>query len=365
MWSRRQIIFLVLCALGFLSLLWSAADFFALMNGERIGHSFCSINSYWNCDRASTSPVGSWNGFPLGLLGALWFLSVAFLGLSKGKISKVFLRGLLISGLLASLFLFFYLLRLKTGCVICFFAYFCIWAASILGWKSATAKISEKTAFVSIALCAVVLAAYGFLARGTFESKFSEDEFQKWFQAKEEVPTVSPFQKGNPNGKITVVEFSDFGCPYCAFAAETLLPYLAQQPDVRIVYYPFPLDSSCNSDLTRMVHPHACDWARGAYCASEQGVLWEYHDRAFKIARSYGELPPLSEIWDEFHIPNSEAFKACLAKPETDQEIRKLIKVAIQLKIGSTPSFFIAGRRFEGFIPMPLLRRTLEELRKN
>jgi protein-disulfide isomerase len=76
-----------------------------------------------------------------------------------------------------------------------------------------------------------------------------------------------------------------------------------------------------------------------------------------------GELPVLTEVLDEFDL-DSNALKTCLTKPETTQELQRLIEVARQLKITTTPSFFIAGRRFEGFVPMPLLRRALEELRK-
>jgi protein-disulfide isomerase/uncharacterized membrane protein len=364
--TKRHVVFLVVCALGFSALLWSAADFFSLMSGDRIGGSFCSINAYWNCDRASLSPLGSWWGIPIGLAGAAWFFTVAVVSLFSDRRAFVFLRILFAIAILKSLILFGYLLHLKTGCVICFFSYACIIATTCLGWRRFPAgRLSNTAGGFWLAMGLIGLTLYGAVEMNRSAVKISDEEVRHWLDMREEVPLVSKLQKGNPDGKIQIAEFSDFGCPHCAAAAETLLPFLAQQPDVHIYYYPFPLDSSCNPAIDRMIHPHSCDWAKGAVCAEAQGVLWKYHDEAFQIAKDAGELPDLLSVIDQMQIPNVDEFKACLTTGATEQELRKMIETGVNLKIGSTPSFFINGRRIEGYIPMPLLKRILRELRKH
>ena len=92
------------------------------------------------------------------------------------------------------------------------------------------------------------------------------------------------------NAPIKVVEFSDFGCPYCQKAAAVLLPYLSSQKDVQIIFYPYPLDATCNDQLERVMHRYSCDWSKGTICAQKQGKLWPFHDKVFKLASETRKL---------------------------------------------------------------------------
>lgn len=83
--------------------------------------------------------------------------------------------------------------------------------------------------------------------------------------------------KGNSDASITIVEFSDFQCPFCAKFHETTLPQLEQNyistGKVNFVYRDFPIQS---------IHPNAIPFALSSECADDQGKFWEMHDVIFK-----------------------------------------------------------------------------------
>ncbi len=84
--------------------------------------------------------------------------------------------------------------------------------------------------------------------------------------------------KGPANPKITLVEYSDFECPFCARAYPTVNQILQTYPkDIRLVYKQFPL---------RQIHPSAQKAAEASLCALDQGKFWEYHDKLFESASS-------------------------------------------------------------------------------
>ncbi len=95
------------------------------------------------------------------------------------------------------------------------------------------------------------------------------------------VPVVTDADhiRGDKNAKITLVEYSDFECPYCSAFAPTTDQILAANKDVRLVYRHFPLS----------FHPQATPAAEAAECAGEQGKFWEFHDALFANQDSLGE----------------------------------------------------------------------------
>ena len=77
---------------------------------------------------------------------------------------------------------------------------------------------------------------------------------------------------GPKNAPVTIVEFSDFQCPFCRLGAFTMNTIQNRYPDkVRLVFRNFPLNSACNPSLDHVVHEFACDTAKAAVCAERQG----------------------------------------------------------------------------------------------
>jgi len=90
--------------------------------------------------------------------------------------------------------------------------------------------------------------------------------------------------KGNPDATVTIVEFSDFQCPFCQRFHQTTLPLILENyvdtGKVKFVYRDFPIQS---------IHPNgAIPTALAAECADEQGMFWEYHDRLFQTQKKLG-----------------------------------------------------------------------------
>lgn len=82
--------------------------------------------------------------------------------------------------------------------------------------------------------------------------------------------------KGNKNAKVTIVEFSDFECPFCTRAYSTMEQVLKDyKNDVKLVYKQYPLPPT--------MHPNAQKAAEASLCAGDQGKFWEYHDKLFTL----------------------------------------------------------------------------------
>ena len=156
---------------------------------------------------------------------------------------------------------------------------------------------------------------------------------------------------GSDEAKLTVVEFSDFLCPYCAKAARYLkLAESVNHDTTRFVFLHYPLDKTCNRRLTSNLHPGACLLAEGSACAHEQGKFWAYHDIAFetkgKISRSV-QLKIASNI-----ELNLDAFKSCLDSGRGLKVVNEDISAAYNAGVIGTPTLFINGRKLRG-VPKP------------
>ncbi|MCH8029698.1 MAG: DsbA family protein [Candidatus Dadabacteria bacterium] len=149
--------------------------------------------------------------------------------------------------------------------------------------------------------------------------------------------------KGNKDAKITVVEYSDFQCPYCRKGSE-IIPLLLSEykGKVRFVFKQLPLP----------IHNWAKPAAIASVCAHEQGVdnFWEFHDLLFDNQRAIN-LNNSEEKFLEFAKKlklNQDKFKKCLSKPETALRVEEDFKEAQELGVNSTPSFFVNGMLVQG-----------------
>jgi protein-disulfide isomerase/uncharacterized membrane protein len=165
---------------------------------------------------------------------------------------------------------------------------------------------------------------------------------------------------GNPNAKVKIVEFSDFECPFCRRAAESLKPSFSDmQNDLAFYFVNYPLDNSCNPYMQRPMHEHACDAAAGGICAHEKGKFWEYHDVAFKNQpkfkeeelAGYAKSIGLDPVW----------FKQCMGAVTTTEKIKKDLALGKEMEIQGTPSVFVNGRKLNGWGNRIVLRQILKE----
>jgi len=159
-----------------------------------------------------------------------------------------------------------------------------------------------------------------------------------------------PF-KGDPNAPVTVVEFSDFQCPFCSRFFDQTLPLLEKNyidtGKIKLVYKDLPLDN---------LHPNARPAHIAAECADEQGKFWEYHDVLFENQGEWNRLSSadLSSQLNQYATSmglNSASFDSCLSSPSMADEVNADFLQAAQFGATGTPTFFI-GNEKNGFIKL-------------
>lgn len=156
--------------------------------------------------------------------------------------------------------------------------------------------------------------------------------------------------KGASSAPVTIVEFSDFQCPFCR-AAESSLKQVRQKygDQVRLVYMDFPLG----------FHPHAMDAARAGRCAAEQDKFWQFHDAMFLDQK---KLDPddLRQTAAKVGL-NRDKFNACFSNDKNDTGIRQDMAEGRSLGVTGTPTFFINGRELVGAQPAPKFNEVIDE----
>jgi len=159
-----------------------------------------------------------------------------------------------------------------------------------------------------------------------------------------------PF-KGNPDAPVTVVEFSDFQCPFCSRFYTQTLPALQENyidtGKIKLVYRDFPLDN---------LHPNARPAHIAAECADEQGKFWEYHDILFENQGQWNRLSSvdLSAQLNQYATSmelESASFDSCLSSKSMADEVNADYLQAAQYGASGTPTFFI-GNEKDGFIKL-------------
>ena len=156
--------------------------------------------------------------------------------------------------------------------------------------------------------------------------------------------------KGNPDAPITIVEFSDFQCPFCKRFHETTLPLIQENyidtGKVKFVYRDFPIES---------IHPNgAIPAAVASECADEQGKFWQYHDKIFQTQGNWERLAA-EDVVNEFKSYakelglNTNQFNECLISGKYLDEVNKDYQDAVLYGVTGTPGFFI-GNEKSGYI---------------
>jgi len=172
--------------------------------------------------------------------------------------------------------------------------------------------------------------------------------------------------KGNPDAPITIVEFSDFQCPFCAKFHSTTLPQLeANYIDpgkVKFVYRDFPIQS---------IHPNAVPAALASECADEQGMFWEYHDLVFENQKKWQSLSGsvMIDTFEQYALElglNTSDFNTCLESGKYVDEVTKDLQDGVSYGVTGTPGFFIGNDelgyvKIVGAQPYPVFERLIED----
>jgi protein-disulfide isomerase len=162
--------------------------------------------------------------------------------------------------------------------------------------------------------------------------------------------------KGAKNAKVTLIEYSDFECPFCLRHEDSLKQALADYPnDVRVVYRHFPLS----------FHPEAQKAAEASECAAKQGKFWEMHEEIFK-ANAAGTMSVAK--WKEAAKTlklDSAKFDKCLDSGETATAVAQSEQEGASAGIAGTPGTFVNGQLVEGAVPYATLKQVIDQALSN
>jgi protein-disulfide isomerase len=156
--------------------------------------------------------------------------------------------------------------------------------------------------------------------------------------------------KGPQTALVTIVEFSDFQCPYCANAGPTVKRILETYKDqVRVVFRDYPLN----------FHAQAPKAAEAASCANEQGKFWEMHDRLFANQQKL-QVADLKQHAAALGL-NSQTFDQCLDSGKYGSEWRQDMEDGTRAGVNGTPAFFVNGRLLSGAQPFEAFSRVIDD----
>ncbi len=157
--------------------------------------------------------------------------------------------------------------------------------------------------------------------------------------------------KGPDNAKVTLIEYSDFQCPFCARHKGTIDEIIKEYGDkVRIVYRHFPLS----------FHPEAQKAAEASECAAEQGKFWEMHDKIF-AANEAGTMSVAK--WKEIAKSlglNTKQFNDCLDSGKYASKITEQMAAGSAAGVEGTPATFVNGELVSGALPFSQFKQIID-----
>ena len=357
---------------------------FSLFDLAPITSSFCTINSFIDCDSVALSSYARFWGLPAAGLGV--FAYTFLLGLlsyllffKRTDIRGDFNLSFLVLGVMLVFSLRQFLASLifiKAVCIMCIGLYICAILMVIfnylllpqINYKEGLKKLADIFKFSNIKeslvytlmllFCVIISMATSLLFKTHFESEVLPQE-KTVNQEKgildiyHELPSQAidyknlPFQ-GADDAPFVFLEVSDFECPFCSLRGAILLRLMKHfEGLVKIYFLNFPLDESCNNTIKNKFHDNACLAAKYAICAGVNGKFWPYHDYLFKHQK---QISPewLENSTKRFNL-EPEKFSECLNTYATSK-LNEELEQGYQLDISYTPTIFLNGKKISDLV---------------
>ena len=158
--------------------------------------------------------------------------------------------------------------------------------------------------------------------------------------------------KGKPDAPVTIIEFSDFQCPFCAKFYQEAYPQIIKEyvdtGKVKLVYRDYPLG----------FHPNAQKAAEASECAHEQNKFWEMHDKLFENQESLSEVN--YKKWATELGMDSNKFNDCLDTGKYEEEVQKDLQAGSDAGVSGTPGFFVNHQIISGAVPFAVFKEVID-----
>lgn len=189
-------------------------------------------------------------------------------------------------------------------------------------------------------------------ARGALLEKLQAEYAVEYLMQPYRVTVTGDGPKKGPDGApVTIVEFSDFECPYCSRVNPTIDQVRSTYGDkVQVVFRQFPLG----------MHPNAPKAAEASLCAHDQGKFWAMHDAMFADQRNLG-VDKLKEKAAAIEGIVAETFNQCLDSGKYTAQVQADMQEGTRVGVSGTPAFFVNGRFLNGAVPFDNFAQIIDE----
>jgi protein-disulfide isomerase/uncharacterized membrane protein len=382
--SRRRpvlIAALVLCIVGLgVSIELSRIHYYTHTDPKY--QSICAVSDTVNCSTVAQSPFSVFWGLPISAWGIIGYTLMGFMaawGLSKRRLHAKWPLGILFilvsfATLASAILAYISFQRIDAVCLFCMTLY-TVNLMLLVGGIVASAGglfspfkdfvedikglFKHKRTLAGFVVCNVgIIAAVLLLVTPYWHHP-------GWTEIPQLPSGTTPegyHWIGAKNPLITVVEFSDYQCPYCRSAHKTMRLTASKYPsEVRLIHRHLPLDSSCNDNVKTSFHERACEFSRAAECANEQKMFWQMNDALFSIQETVrtGDVDP--ELLAVQLGLDRSSFRDCMTRTETPKSILEDIADSREYKVEGTPTFFIRSQPYQGGIPEGTLEAAIEQ----
>ncbi|MDD3013057.1 MAG: thioredoxin domain-containing protein [Candidatus Gastranaerophilales bacterium] len=338
--------------------------------------SFCAISEAIDCDAVARTQFSHFLGVPLSLWGLSLYSFILFLNFLP-SLNNAILKDLKNSKsyifTIASISLIISLILAKISsteihkvcllCVISYFLNFCILIASkndesvITHYKNtlkdAYLFVSSRTnslfLFILVAITSITL--YYFNTSGIFVNKNPFSDFTKHSSKY----TTNGNILGAKKPKLTIHEYTDFQCSYCAISNAMMERLVQEIKSVQVVHHDFPLNKKCNPVIKKSIHENSCTAALYSRAAKEQGKYWELNSKLFDNQQNLSETKIL-QLAKNLGL-NTDKLKKDANNPEAKNQLISDTKKANNMGITATPTLFIGMKKYEGLMPYPELKK--------
>ena len=163
------------------------------------------------------------------------------------------------------------------------------------------------------------------------------------------------YVKGDKNAKVTLIEYSDFQCPYCARHASTVDKVMEEYAGkVKLVFRHFPLS----------FHPEAQKASEATECAGEQGKFWEMHDKVFEANTNKNmKVETWKSAAKELGL-NTSQFNTCLDTGKYEDKVKSDFTEGQSVGVKGTPATFINGEMVSGAVPFEKFQEIIDKYLK-
>jgi protein-disulfide isomerase/uncharacterized membrane protein len=357
-------------------------------------------SSFMSCESVSESAYANLGGIPLAILGLFFYTLLTGLATLttltpkplRPAVSVLFFWAALLGSLLNIALLLISLFVIGSLCPLCLATYVCCWAClgaaavmlaryranplkpfhavADLFFRGGIALFVKRSAWaLGIFLISAGL-AFGAdrlikSQRDDFKNKKQTQLIEKIVRQFQTEKTLAlnpsrPLLVGDPDAPVTITEFSDFLCPYCAKAAAVIDELIEENPTkVKLLFVNYPLDRACNKFMKRDMHQGACSLALGAFCAAEQDGFEAYQRLVFQMKPKAPRMGTLLTIAEKAGL-SPLLFERCITDPEILAMLQQQIGEAKSFGVSATPRIYINNRRYRYRVYKDALQKIID-----